>query len=149
SAVAGHGRFLVALAGGSTPRRLYQLLAEPPFREQVDWSRIEFFWGDERRVPPDHPDSNFRLAKDTLLDKLQIPMGQVHRLQADREDLAAAAHDSQAEIARVFGIDPTDPPPSFDLILLGMGADGHTASLFPHTSALRESKRWVVANHVP
>ncbi len=148
-ATAARGRFTVALSGGSTPRRLYQLLAEAPFREQVDWPRVEFFWGDERSVPPDHKDSNYRTAKEALLSKLAVPPGRVHRMQAERSDRDSAAREYQEESARVFGVSPEGEPPAFDLVLLGMGPDGHTASLFPGTAALQETKRWVVANHVP
>jgi 6-phosphogluconolactonase len=143
------GRFTVALSGGSTPRRLYQLLAEPPFLGQVDWPRVEFFWGDERAVPPDHKDSNYHTAHEALLQKITVPAGSIHRLQAERPDKDAAAADYQAEIARVFGVPPDGPPPVLDLVLLGMGPDGHTASLFPFTTALKERERWVVPNHVP
>lgn len=142
------GRFTVALSGGSTPRRLYELLADAPYRDQVDWSRVEFFWGDERSVPPDSKDSNYRMANEALLQKLAIPAAQVHRLQAERSDRDQAARDYQADIARVFGVTADGPPPAFDLVLLGMGPCGHTASLFPHTTALKETARWVVVNHV-
>ncbi len=148
-AIAARGRFTVALSGGSTPRSLHQLLAASPFKEQVDWSRIEFFWGDERSVPPEHKDSNFGMARDTLLSKLTIPAEHVHRMQAERSDRDQAARDYQAEIARVFGVKGDGPPPSFDLIFLGMGPDGHTLSLFPHTTALNETTPWVVKNFVP
>jgi 6-phosphogluconolactonase len=148
-AIAARGRFTVALSGGSTPRRLYQLLAEPPYRTQVDWPKVEFFWGDERAVPPDHKDSNYRMAQEALLQRLTAAAGHIHRLQAERSDRDKAAADYQAEIARVFGGKPDGAPPAFDLVLLGMGPDGHTASLFPFTTALKEQTRWVVANHVP
>ena len=148
-AIAALGRFTVVLAGGSTPRRMYELLAGPPWRDQLDWGPVEFFLGDERAVPPDHADSNYRMAHEAMLKKLPIPAGRIHRLQAERADRDAATADYQAEIARVFGIPPTADPPAFDLVLLGMGPDGHTASLFPHTAALEERTRWVVANHVP
>lgn len=149
SAIVARGRFTVTLSGGSTPRRLYELLAEAPFRGRVDWPNLEFFWGDERAVPPDHKDSNFRMTHEVLLRRIEISDAQVHRLQAEREDRDAAARDYEAEIARVFGVPGGTEPPAFDLVLLGMGPDGHTASLFPHTSALKETARWVVANHVP
>ena len=148
-AIAARGRFVVALAGGSTPRRLYQLLAEEPWRGQVDWPRVEFFWGDERTVPPDHPDSNYRMAREALLQKLTLGPAQVHRLEAERTDLEAAARDYQEAIALVCKVPPTGSPPAFDLILLGLGPDGHTASLFPYTEALQEDVRWVVPNEVP
>jgi 6-phosphogluconolactonase len=142
-------RCIVALAGGTTPRLLYRLLAEEPFRSQVDWTRVEFFWGDERAVPPDHADSNYGMARQSLLRTLPLRSAQVHRMEGERADLDTAARDYEAELARVCGVSPQGDPPVLDLALLGMGADGHTASLFPHTSALRETRRWVVANHVP
>ena len=149
-AVAARGRFTVALSGGSTPKRLYQLLAAEPFRAQVEWGRVEIFWGDERCVPPDHPDSNYRMAHEAMLAHLPIPAEHIHRMEGERPDLDAAARDYQEVLARVFYGKPTGPePPALDLVLLGMGPDGHTASLFPHTDALRETTRWVVANHVP
>lgn len=148
-AVDARGRFVVALAGGSTPRRLYELLGEETFRTQVDWAKVEFFWGDERPVPPDQADSNFGMAKQALLDDLTISSRQIHRMPADRTDLDAAARDYQIEIAALFGAPADGKPPTFDLVFLGMGADGHTASLFPNTIALQETVRWVVANPVP
>jgi 6-phosphogluconolactonase len=148
-AVKARGRFVVALSGGSTPRRLYQLLAGPPWRSGVEWGRVIFFWGDERCVPPDHPDSNYRMAREALLDHVPVPPENVHRFEAERADHDAAARDYQNLLASAFGIDPADPPPAFDLILLGMGPDGHTASLFPETLALNETVRWAVANYVP
>jgi 6-phosphogluconolactonase len=148
-AVAACGRFTVALSGGSTPRRLYQLLAGEPYRGQVDWGRVEVFWGDERSVPPDDKDSNYRMAREAMLAVVALPAGHVHRMEAERTDRDTAAREYQDEIARAFGVDPNGEPPAFDLVLLGMGPDGHTASLFPHTAALGEPKRWVVVNHVP
>jgi 6-phosphogluconolactonase len=148
-AVAARGRFTVALSGGSTPKRLYELLAAAPSRSQIDWGRIEFFWSDERCVPPDHKDSNYRMACEAMLAQLPIPAEHVHRMQAERSDRDAAARDYEAVLARVFGVPSGAEPPAIDLILLGMGPDGHTASLFPHTKALDENSRWVVANHVP
>lgn len=148
-AVAARGRFTAALSGGSTPRRLYQLLAGPPLGDQVDWGRVEVFWGDERCVPPDDKDSNYRMAREALLDRVPIPPDHVHRMEAERPDRDAAARDYEATLARAFGVAPGGEPPAFDLVLLGLGPDGHTASLFPHTTALDETQRWVVANHVP
>jgi 6-phosphogluconolactonase len=147
-AMAARGRFIVALAGGSTPRRLYELLATAPRRDGVDWKRVEFFWGDERAVPREHPDSNHGMAARALLETLELPDERVHRIHAERADRAAAAREYQEDIARTFGVDPDGPPPAFDLILLGMGADGHTASLFPGTPALDERRRWVIENRV-
>jgi len=137
--------FALVLAGGGTPRRTYERLATYP---EIDWSRVEFFWGDERPVPPDHPDSNFGMARAALLDPLGIDPQRIHRIAGER-DAAAAARDYEVDIARVLGARPVDPPPRLDLILLGMGDDGHTASLFPYTRALSEAQRWVVANDVP
>jgi 6-phosphogluconolactonase len=148
-AIKSGGRFTVALSGGSTPRGMYELLAAEPHKSQVDWSKVQFFWGDERSVPPDDKDSNYRMANEAMLAKLPLASGQVHRMEAERADRDQAARDYQAEIARVFGIAADGPPPVFDLILLGMGPEGHTASLFPHTTALHETERWVVVNFVP
>jgi 6-phosphogluconolactonase len=142
-------RFTVALSGGSTPRRLYELLAGSPFREKVAWEKVEFFWGDERAFPPDHPESNFYMAEKALLGTLDLRPGQIHRIHAEKEDRAAAASDYQAEIAKVFGVPAGGEPPSFDLVLLGLGADGHTASLFPDTEVLRVKAPWVTACYVP
>ncbi len=148
-AIETRGRFIVALSGGSTPRRLYELLPDPPFRGQLEWPRVEFFWGDERAVPPDHPDSNFRMAREAMLAKLELSGSRVHRIEAERPDRAQAARDYQAEIARICGASAEGEPPRLDLVLLGMGPDAHTASLFPSTEALKEKERWVVANFVP
>ncbi len=148
-AIAARGRFTVALSGGSTPKRLYQLLTAEPFRSQLDWDRVEIFWGDERCVPPDHADSNYRMAREAMLVHLPIPIEHIHRIEAERSDHDAAARDYQAVLARVFGVRAGGEPPVFDMVLLGMGPDGHTASLFPQTKALDETTRWVVANFVP
>jgi 6-phosphogluconolactonase len=148
-AIAARGRFTLALSGGSTPEHLYQLLAGPPFRSNIDWKRVEVFWGDERCVPPEHRDSNYRMAREAMLQRLPIPPAQVHRIEAERQDRASAARDYQAVIARVFGIDPAGEPATLDLVLLGMGPCGHTASLFPGTAALGETKAWVTVNFVP
>ena len=147
-AIERHGRFCVALSGGSTPRRLYELLADPPRRPSVPWDHVEFFWGDERAVPPEHQDSNYRMAAAALLDPLGIPAEHRHRIRAELADLEAAAREYQLDIARVFGVSPDGPPPVFDLVLLGMGPDGHTASLFPYSEALPERRRWVVSHFV-
>jgi 6-phosphogluconolactonase len=144
AAIAERGRFCVALSGGSTPRRMYELLAERPRWAQLDWHRVEFFWGDERAVPPEHPDSNYGMAAGVLLDKLGIAPERIHRIAGELPDPAEAAARYQEELARVFAAPPDAPPPIFDLILLGMGPDGHTASLFPYGQALTERTRWVV-----
>lgn len=148
-AVARCGRFTVALAGGSTPKRLYSLLATEPYCTRLPWLETHLFWGDERAVSPEHPDSNFGMARATLLSRVPIPANQVHRMQAERADLDAAASEYETGIAGVFAAQPPYEPPMFDLILLGLGPDGHTASLFPYTRALQETKRWVAPNYIP
>ncbi len=137
----------VVLSGGSTPRRMLECLAAE--RARVDWPRVELFFGDERPVPPDHPDSNYGMARRALLEPAGIAAERVHRLRGESADLDAAARDYQAEIARACGVPASGPPPVFDLVYLGLGADGHTASLFPGSPALAEARRWVVANPLP
>ena len=149
AAVVRAGRFTIALAGGSTPKRLYELLATAPYAPRLPWERTHVFWGDERAVAPDHPDSNFGMARAALLSRVPVPGGQIHRMAAERNDRDAAAQEYETAIAQTFGASLGGNPPAFDLVLLGMGADGHTASLFPHTEALRETRRWVVRNSVP
>jgi 6-phosphogluconolactonase len=129
-----HQHFSVALAGGRTPKRSYELLAAPPLREMVRWAGIEVFFGDERAVAPDHADSNYRMARESLLDHVPLPPGNVHRMEAERADRDAAARDYAALL-----------PGALDLVLLGLGPDGHTASLFPGSPALGERGRLVVA----
>jgi 6-phosphogluconolactonase len=145
-AVAKRGRFSVALAGGSTPRRIYEILAgdEGPGR-QIDWPRVHAFFGDERTVPPDHADSNFRMANDALLSRVAIPAENVHRMIGEG-DAVANARLYEDELRSFFGDDADWP--AFDLVMLGMGDDGHTASLFPATTALDERRAWVVSNWV-
>jgi 6-phosphogluconolactonase len=111
----------VALGGGSTPRRVYELLVEPDHREAVDWGRVESFWGDERAVAPEHPDSNYGMATAALLFKLALPPERIHRIQAERPNRDAGALEYQLEIARALGVPADGPPPPLDLILLGMG----------------------------
>jgi 6-phosphogluconolactonase len=144
-AVAARGRFSVALSGGSTPRPVYELLAADEFAARIDWSRVHIFWGDERCVPPDHPDSNSRMTRQALLDRVPIPPRQIHRMQGEI-DPARAAIEYEAALRAFFG--SGDETPRFDLVLLGMGDDGHTASLFPGTTALNERRRWVTENYV-
>lgn len=140
AAQAVRGRALVALAGGSTPRRMHELLAA----EELDWSRIDVFFGDERCVPPDHADSNYGSAAKALLSKVAVPAANIHRLRGELE-ARTAADLAEAELARVAG----PAPQAFDLVCAGMGADGHTLSLFPGTAALAEARRMVAANDVP
>jgi 6-phosphogluconolactonase len=139
----------VALSGGSTPRGLHTLLADPaePFRARVPWSRLHVFWGDERPVPPDHRDSNYRMADDTLLRHVPIPSAHVHRIHGEDPDHANAATRYAHELREAFAAHGRLDGgwPRFDLVILGMGPDGHTASLFPGTDAVREAARWVVA----
>ncbi|MCX8070878.1 MAG: 6-phosphogluconolactonase [Candidatus Binatia bacterium] len=139
----------VALSGGSTPKRMYQMLAGDEFRPMVTWGQVHFFWSDERPVPPTDPDSNYRMASEALLQPLGIAPGQIHRMRGEDLDLPAAARAYEEEMARAFGVQWKSHPPRFDLVLLGLGADGHTASLFPRTVALQERRHWVVANPVP
>ena len=143
--VAARGRFVVALSGGSTPRALYSLLAKD--YADFSWSRTFLFFGDERHVPPDHPESNYRMVKEALLDKVSVPRTNVFRVQAENPDAAAAAADYELRIRNFFAVRETAVP-TFDLILLGLGPDGHTASLFPDSDGLKEHSRLVVANWV-
>lgn len=143
-AVSERGRFTWALSGGSTPRDLYRLLASDPFRDRMPWKAIHFFWGDERHVPPDHPESNFRMAKEAMLDMIPVPPGNIHRIHAEEPDTERAAAEYGDEIRAFFHLDPAEWP-RFDLVLLGLGKDGHTASLFPGGRALQERGRLVVA----
>ncbi len=150
NAIRRRGSFRVAISGGFTPRAAYALLAAPPRATALDWSRVELFWADERTVPPDHPDSNFGAARIGGLARVDgLPESAVHRMRAEAPDLDGSAHAYQSEIATVFGV-PTDAkPPRFDLVWLGMGHDGHTASLFPGSPALGERRRWVVGAWAP
>ena len=144
AAVRERGRFVVALSGGSTPRELYALLAGDEFKSWVDWARCSFFWGDERAVPPDSPESNFRMANDTLLSHVPVPQQNIHRIRGEEPPEQAAAEYEQELRAFAGG-----KVLRFDLVLLGLGTNGHTASLFPETTALRERERWCVAARVP
>lgn len=142
-AVEAHGRFSVALAGGSTPRALYVLLARDGAALGIDWAKVHFFWGDERCVPPDHTDSNYRMAFEALLQPVNVPEANIHRMRGELAPAEAAAAYDHA--LRVFG----GADFHFDLVLLGMGDDGHTASLFPHTAALNVTEGLAVENYVP
>ena len=148
-AIQERGRFTMALSGGSTPRRLYQLLADAdgPYAAALRWDRIHLFFGDERHVPPEDPDSNYRMVSETLLSRITV--ASVHRMRGELPEAAAAAESYEGDLARFFEIDAAaDPPPRIDVVLLGLGADGHTASLFPGSPALDERRRWVVAPFV-
>ena len=134
------GRFTIALSGGSTPRLLYQTLACDPYAAGMAWDRWCVFWSDERCLPPDHDESNYRMAREALLDRVCIPAQQIHRMRGEIEP---------EEAAEAYASVVLDTSPSFDLILLGIGEDGHTASLFPGTEALQERRKLVVANWAP
>jgi 6-phosphogluconolactonase len=144
-AIAARGRFHLALTGGSTPRSLYQLLAGHP---ELPWSQIELFFGDERVVPPDHPESNAGMARDTLTGQPFVPPERVHRMRGELPARAAAA-DYEATLRRLFPEAATQHGfPTFDLLLLGLGPDAHIASLFPGSPALQEREAWVTSNWV-
>jgi 6-phosphogluconolactonase len=147
-AVEESGRFTWALSGGSTPRGLYRLLASEAWRDRMPWRAIHFFWGDERHVPPDHPESNFRMAREAMLDAVLVPPENIHRIHAEEPDAQHAAAEYEATLRAFFNFSSGDASgdwPRFDLILLGLGKDGHTASLFPGSPAVHERERLVVA----
>lgn len=145
AAVRASGRFTVALSGGSTPKTLYSLLATKP---GIPWDKICIFWGDERHVPPDQPESNYRMANEALLSKVPVLPQSIFRIHAEEKDAASAALQYEQTLKDFFHLSPGQFP-RFDLIFLGVGPDGHTASLFPGTAALNETKRLVVSNWVP
>ena len=138
------GRFAICLSGGSTPRRLYQLLAESPYRDALPWDRVHWFWGDERFVPWDHPDSNYRMAREAMLARAPAPPQNIHGIATTgTPDHAAGVYEQV--LKSYYGSETLDPArPLFDVEILGLGPDGHTASLFPGTSVLEERQRWVV-----
>lgn len=142
-AVNAEGRFTVALSGGSTPEALYQILASDAMRARVPWQQTQLFWSDERCVPPDDEQSNYRMAQDALLSYVNVPAGQIHRLRGEDEPQSAAA-EYEAVLKQNFG----SSDPRFSLILLGLGEDGHTASLFPHSPALLDKEHLVAAPYV-
>jgi len=142
AAIKRRGRFAVALSGGTTPAELYRLLATDDFVGRIDWEHVHVFWGDERCVPPEDPESNYRMARLAFLDQVPLPKTQIHRIAGELNPRQAAGRYEQT--LRDF----FDPKPAvFDLVLLGLGDDGHTASLFPGSTALHESSRWVVENY--
>ena len=147
-AVAGRGRARIAISGGSTPKATFQLLADPnePWRNRMPWDRLDLYWVDERAVPPDNAESNYRMTREALLDHVPLKPKQIHRMQGELEPEAAAAR-YEAELRNSFRLEGAEMP-RFDVVQLGMGPDGHTASLFPHTAALHELGRLATANHL-
>lgn len=142
-------RARVAISGGTTPKAAFQMLADPhePWRARMPWDKLDLFWVDERAVPPDHPDSNYRMTREALLDHVPLHPDQIHRMEGElAPDVAAARYESM--LRDTFRLEGAEIP-RFDLVALGMGPDGHTASLFPKTEALHELNRLVTANHVP
>jgi 6-phosphogluconolactonase len=148
-AVAAYGRARIAISGGSTPKAAFQLLADPnqPWRWRMPWDSLDLYWVDERAVPPEAADSNYRMTREALLDHVPLRPEQIHRIEGEL-DPELAANRYESELRNTFRIEGAESP-RFDLVALGMGDDGHTASLFPHTEALREITRLVTANHVP
>lgn len=146
-AIADRGRFTVALSGGSTPRAFHQRLTRKPHRSGIPWKKVLFFWGDERCVPPADERSNYRMAKETLLDPLQIPPANVFRMEGERKPASAAAAAYEAILREQLA--DAGRFPRLDLALLGIGSDGHTASLFPGMPALAEKRKWAISTHMP
>jgi 6-phosphogluconolactonase len=147
NAASARGVARVAISGGTTPKAMFALLAAEPFASQVPWDKLDLFWVDERCVPPDHADSNYRMTKEALLSKVPLPADRIHRMEGElAPEVAAARYEST--IRNAFRLEGAQTP-TFDLILLGMGDDGHTASLFPHTEGLNDLTHIVIANHVP
>ena len=151
TAIEARGEFIAALSGGSTPRRMYARLATEPLVTSLDWSRVHILWGDERCVPPDHESSNYRMVRETLLDHVPLPEANVHRIRGEDEPAEAAV--AYERVLRAVLRTPIGPPRTtaasrLDLVLLGLGSDGHTASLFPRGAALHPTAQWVAAVHV-
>jgi 6-phosphogluconolactonase len=148
AAAAANGSARIAISGGSTPKAAFGLLADPaqPWHAKMPWDKLDLWWVDERSVPPDNPDSNYRMTREAMLDKAPLKPEQVHRMKGELDPNDAAAR-YEMELRNGFGLKDTELP-RFDLLQLGMGPDGHTASLFPHTAALHETSRLVTANHV-
>jgi 6-phosphogluconolactonase len=151
AAIASTGTFRVALSGGSTPHALFALLASPAYSRRVEWPAVHLFWGDERCVPPDDEASNYRMARETLIDHVPLPAENIHRMRGEDRPAAAAERYEQelrAAFATPAGAPRAEPRSRFDLVLLGLGTNGHTASLFPHLRAVHEHTRWVMAEDV-
>jgi 6-phosphogluconolactonase len=148
-AVAGRGRARIAISGGSTPKASFELLADPdqPWRNRMPWDRLDIYWVDERAVPPDSAESNYRMTREALLDHVPLRPEQIHRMEGELDPEVAAAR-YESDLRNSFRLEGAQSP-RFDLVALGMGTDGHTASLFPHTEAIHEISRLVTANHVP
>ncbi|MBB65296.1 MAG: 6-phosphogluconolactonase [Waddliaceae bacterium] len=141
-AITNKGVFTAALSGGSTPKKIFEQLSSDPYAKQVDWEKVHLFWSDERSVAPSHPDSNYLMAMEAGLKTLPIPSKNIHRMKAEN-DITSAAQEYEEEVRKYV------PKAHFDLLMLGMGEDGHTASLFPGTKGLSETERLVIANEVP
>jgi 6-phosphogluconolactonase len=140
--------FAVALSGGSTPKNMFAILAnDAALRNQMPWDRVHFFWGDERHVAPDHTDSNYRMTNEAMLSRVPVPPENIHRIRAENPDAGKAAEEYEQELRGFFKLE-MEQLPAFDCVFLGMGPDGHTASLFPGTKALHEPQRLVVSNWV-
>ncbi|MEO8634660.1 MAG: 6-phosphogluconolactonase [Gemmatimonadales bacterium] len=151
AAIRTSGRFMVALSGGTTPKRLYARLATEPYASQVQWPQVHIFWGDERWVPPTDPASNYRMTREQLLDHVPIPEENIHRIHGEAAADAAAAY--QRTLRYAFAT-PEGPPKHtagarFDLVLLGLGENGHTASWFPGMAAVHEQRKWAMAEYIP
>lgn len=146
SAIDKKGRFAICLSGGSTPKRLYQMLAEPGYRDKMPWTNVHWFWGDERLVPRGDPMSNYRMTSEALLSHAPIPPQNIHGVLTEGITAEKSAAAYEAELKAFYGADRLDPAkPLFDINLLGIGTDGHTASLFPGTAALDERSKWVTS----
>jgi 6-phosphogluconolactonase len=141
-------RVTLCLSGGSTPREFYSLLACEPYCGQIPWEKVHIFWGDERHIPLSEPDNHYRMAMDLFLSKVPIPSENIHRVLVETSEPDEVAKQYESEIKAFFGV-LREAVPAFDVVFLGMGSDGHTASLFPETTAVKEGTRWVVSNFVP
>jgi 6-phosphogluconolactonase len=146
TSISSSGRFTVALAGGSTPKSLYRLLSSDEYKTKIDWAHVFFFFGDERFVPADDPESNYRMARENLLDPIDIPSANIFRWHTETGSPDEVAANYEEMLREFFNLG--ESVPCFDLILLGLGADGHTASLFPNSPALGETKRLAISNRV-